>query len=202
MLENPSERGLEALLDDTSVEDVLARLERTIWAAQAYTLSQLLERTPAEERSVLDSILEQISWRLGRNFSERRWAKLSEDSRKNLRRLLLAFGDTPFGSVPFGSANEGHSFLLLRATEHEAKIELHHCPHQSSYSEVLTIADELCAIHHHWIRGFAYGLHNRLQVAHERGPERSEKKVPERSEKKDKEETCRCGQRWYFAHVL
>jgi hypothetical protein len=183
MLENPSERGLDALLDDTSAEDVLSRLERTIWAAQAYTLGQLLERTEASERSVLDSILEQTSWKLGRAYAEKRWSLLAPENRQNIGRILLAFGDTPFGTAPFGSSNEGRSFLVLRSTEPEAHIELHHCPHQSVYSEVNRIADELCTIHHHWVRGFAYGLHHRLQVSQYKN-------------------THRCGQRWYFAHVL
>jgi hypothetical protein len=183
MLENPSERGFEALLDDTSAEDVLSRLERTIWAAQAYTLAQLLERTEPSERSVLDSILEQISWKLGRAYAERRWSELPEESRNSLKALLLTFGDSPFGAAPFGSAHEGRSYLVLRATEKEAQIELHHCPHQSGYSEVKRIADELCAIHHHWTRGFAYGLHHKLQVSR-------------------LERTHRCGQRWTFAHGL
>jgi hypothetical protein len=178
MLENPSERGLDSLLDDTSAEEVLSRLERTIWAAQAYTLGQLLERTAESERSVLDSILEQTSWKLGRAYAEKRWAALAPEHRQNIRRLLLAFGDTPFGST-----HEGRSFLVLRATEREAQIELHHCPHQSVYSEVKRIADELCLIHHHWIRGFAYGIHHRLQVSQQKNIQR-------------------CGQRWYFAHVL
>lgn len=186
MLENPSERGLNAILDDTSAEDVLSRLERTIWAAQAYTLGQLLDRTGSQDRSVLDSILEQTSWKLGRAYAEKRWPHLSPDHRQNLRRLLLAYADTPFGAVPFGAAQEGKSFLVLRATEQEAQIELHHCPHQSVFSEVKRIADELCTIHHHWTRGFAYGLHNRLQVHLEMS----------------KEHTQRCGQRWTFAHVL
>lgn len=178
MLENPSERGINALLDDTSAEDVLSRLERTIWAAQAYTLGQLLERTGAQERSVLDSILEQTSWKLGRAYAEKRWMHLSPENRQNLRRLLLAYSDTPFGS-----------YLVLRATEKEAQIELHHCPHQSVFSEVKRIANELCAIHHHWTRGFAYGLHHKLQVQH-------------RMAQNSGEQIQRCGQRWYFAHVL
>ncbi len=182
MLENPSERGLASLLDDTSAEDVLSRLERTIWATQAYTLGQLLERTPAKDRSALDSILEQSSWKLGRAFAEKRWTHLASETRENSRRLLLAFADTPFGAAS--------SFLVLRATEQEAHIELHHCPHQSVFSEVKRIADELCTIHHHWVRGFAYGLHHKLQVKHQM------------TTSPNGETLQRCGQHWYFAHAL
>jgi hypothetical protein len=179
---------------------VLSRLERTIWAAQAYTLSQLLERTSESERSVLDSILEQISWKLGRNFAERKWLQLSDETRQKLPRLLLAFADTPFGSAPFSAANSGQSFLVLRATEREAQIELHHCPHQSPFNEVLRIANELCAVHHHWTRGFAYGLHHRLQVtlqmARSGHPEKSKEKGLQRPDSGHQ----RCGQHWTFAH--
>jgi hypothetical protein len=194
MLENPSERGINALLDDTSAEDVLSRLERTIWAAQAYTLGQLLERTGAQERSVLDSILEQSSWKLGRAYAEKRWMQLTSENRQNLRRLLLAYADTPFGAAPFGASHEGKSYLVLRATEKEAQIELHHCPHQSVFSEVKRIANELCAIHHHWTRGFAYGLHHRLQVQHLMAQNSTHHSGGEKIQ--------RCAQRWHFAHVL
>jgi hypothetical protein len=188
MLENPAERGLEKLLDDTPVNDVLARLERTIWAAQAYTLGQLLERTGTEERSVLDSILEQSSWKLGRAYAEKQWQNLSPSSRHDLRKVLLAFADTPLGTSPFTSSNEGRSFLVLRATEKEARIELHHCAHRSVYSEVQRIANELCTIHFHWTRGFAYGLHPQLRVSQLNTP--------------TDHPSSRCGLHWAFGHVL
>src|SRR4051794_21413618 len=48
MLDSLSERKLESLLDDTSIHDLLCRLEHAVWAAQAWTLKHLLEK-PADQ---------------------------------------------------------------------------------------------------------------------------------------------------------
>jgi hypothetical protein len=159
MLGSLDPRGLESLLDDTSPEDVLGRLERTVWSVQSYTLAKLLERTHDEETRVLRSVLEQTSWKSGRNCAEKRWGILRPATRRSMRRLVLTLNDTPFGGSPDCSG-----FLMTRVTDHEARFDLLRCAHQSSHNEVRLVADELCAFHSHWLKGFAYGLNPAVQV--------------------------------------
>ncbi|MCM2323583.1 MAG: hypothetical protein NDJ90_10020 [Oligoflexia bacterium] len=167
------ESRLESLLDDTSVEDVLGRLKTTVWAVQAYTLSALLEKTAKKDRSALDSALEQASWKTGRRTAEEHWKDQSASSRDDLRVLIRTVLSAPFLEEP-----ESEGLLIKRALREEALIEFLACPHsKASVPELAPIAGELCRLHGHWLRGYAYGLNNRIAVeACPSGP--------------------RCGQRW------
>ncbi|MDR3608709.1 MAG: hypothetical protein P4M08_15200 [Oligoflexia bacterium] len=152
-LESLSQERLEDLLDDTSTDDVLSRLDHTVWSVQAYTLAKLLER--ANSSAPLKSVLEQTSWKLGRNCAEKRWSELNPLSRKNVAELVLALNDTPFG-------NDG--VLMIRITAREAHFEMLRCAHQQSSNEVRSVADALCGLHAHWLKGFAYGLNPAVGV--------------------------------------
>lgn len=179
---------LDNLMDDTSPEDVLARLDRTVWAVQSWTLNKLLR--PAKEseaqaprlsqvrsaelpRADLATMnaLEQNSWKCGREVCAQRWPGLQEDVRVDLRGVLSAFRDTPLNR---SGIREG--FLVKRATERQVEIHLLHCPHQTPYEEVSPMADHLCALHAHWIRGYLYSINTKITVESDRRGERCEQR--------------------------
>jgi hypothetical protein len=152
MLESLADARLESLLDDTMPEDTLARLERTVWAAQAYTLVTLLERSREEDQPALYSKLESVSWKQGVACAKRRWpAGLGGDP--DLRALWLALGQSPFAPSTLED-----SFLLRRAVRADAQLELRRCPHQQPFPEVRPVADLLCQLHTQYLRGFFYEL--------------------------------------------
>lgn len=159
MLGSLAPRGLDSLLDDTSPDDVLGRLERIAWSVQAYTLAKLLERAGDSESQALHSVLEQTSWKLGRAFAEQKWGTLRQATRSSMRRLVLTLNDTPLGGYA-----DGDGFLMTRVTDQEARFDLLQCAHQSSFSEVRLVADALCGFHAHWLSGFAYGLNPAILV--------------------------------------
>jgi len=176
MLESLSKTEMERLLDDTQLDDMLGRLEQTVWAFQSWTLTNLYGRTtPSSTRNALDSLLEQCSWKLGRACVETRWPDLALKGKQDLRDILLALNDSPFAGYP-----QGDGFLVRRAIGSEIQIELRSCPHQIHYQEVKSVADRLCRLHSHWMRGFAYALNNRVSVEHV-------------------VQSPRCIQRWFFA---
>jgi hypothetical protein len=176
MLDSLSNTPMEKLLDDTQPQDMLGRLEQTVWAFQSWTLTQLYGKTtPSSTRNALDSMLEQASWKLGRSCVEARWRELAQTGNQDLRDILLALNDSPFSGYP-----KGEGFLVRRAIAKEIQIELRCCPHQVQYQEVKPVADRLCRLHSHWMRGFAYALNNRVSVEH-------------------LVQSPRCVQRWCFA---
>jgi len=167
--------GMDSLLDDTSPEDILGRLEHTVWSVQAWTLMSCIERAPADTRQALESILEQSSWKLGRKHGELAWPSMPPHARQDLRALLLAL--SPFQV----SGSGGDDFLLKRSVQSEVQIELKACPHRSRYLETAPIADVLCRLHAQWMRGFVYALNSRVTVEH------VVRKAP-----------SRCLQRWFY----
>ncbi len=164
---------LEVLLDDTSPNDILNRLERTVWAYQSLSLVHLYGRTLPNKTS-LDTILEQSSWKMGKNYSELQWNSLSHTGSQDLRDILLALNDSPFAGYPTGD-----SFLVRRAISTEVQIELRSCPHRVHFPEIRGVEDRLCRLHAHWMRGFGYSLNNRVSVQH-------------------LVQSPRCTQRWFF----
>lgn len=147
--------ALDSLLDDTSPDDLLARLDRTVNAVQAWTLRGLYEKSTASDRDAVRNQLEQASWRAGRDCAAERWKALADSSRKDIRALLLCLEDSPLG----GS-------LLVRATRSEVSTELLHCPHRTVFSEVREMADALCPLQFHWIKGYVHSLNGGVILDH------------------------------------
>ena len=174
MLESISKVELEQLMDDTQIEDMLGRLEHTIWAVQSWTLNTLLGRATPGTKDALDSLLDQISWKLGQTCVGTRWKKFANQKQQDLRDILLCLKDSPFAGYP-----KGEGFLIKRAISTEVQIELRHCPHQIQYQEVKPVVDRLCRLHTQWMRGFAYELNSRVSVEHV-------------------VQSPRCIQRWFF----
>lgn len=162
MLDSLAEADLEKFLDDTSPEDMLGRLEQTVWAVQAWTLTHLYGKsTSTSHRAPLDHTLEQVAWKLGRSASELRWKNLAQKGAQDLRDILLALNDSPFLGYP-----NGRGFLVKRALSQEIQVELQACPHQIHYAEAKPVADRLCRFHSHWMRGYAYALNQRVSLEH------------------------------------
>jgi hypothetical protein len=165
MLDSLVSEQIEPLLDDTWPEDVLGRLEHTVWSVQSWTLLSLVERTPASELGALGAMLEQVAWKEGRAVAERVWPKLTGSAvGPDLREVLLALGASLVSG--FGL---GEDFLVRRALSREIDLELRGCAHRSPYGEVAPAADRLCQLHAQWMRGFAYALNNRAAVDHRIG---------------------------------
>ncbi len=175
MLDHFSKNKLEDFLDDTTPEHLLSRLEHTLWAVQAWTLNHFYEHSEAKHRNATETVLEQICWKQGRKCAETRWKLLTNQGNQDLRNILLAFKHSPFSGYP-----QGDSFLIKRATPAQIQIELRACPHQIQFTEVKPIANELCKLHSHWMRGFAYALNHRVNTEFEI-------------------QTPRCLQTWYYA---
>lgn len=175
---------LESLLDDSKPAEMLSRLEYTVWAVQAWTVMNILDKTPREERSAMRNVLEQSSWKSGRACAKRRWPEFPDGYRSDLRGILAAFRSSPFSGYPRHS-----TFLVKRATGSELQLELLGCPHQSRYLEVQAVADDLCHLQTHWMRGFAYALNPTVMLDY----------LPvQRSQFRARSGNRRCLQSWRF----
>lgn len=162
MLDLISERRLEAILDDTHPEEFLIRLEQTVWAVQAYTISKLRSQVTGEERAALDTILEQVSWQRGRAAGEARWHHMLEGARADLRQAALVLYDVPFYSPPSIRTERG-PFLAQRLLRADGRLELLACAHQVPWFEAAAEADQLCRLHHQWVKGFLYSISPRIR---------------------------------------
>jgi len=154
---------LDTLLDDTDPSDLLARLEYSVWAVQAWTYTSLTGRISGTEKEKLNSVLEQSVWKQGRAAAEKRWHHAEKQTRGNfsedLRSLFLTLIDSPV------ALNLGEdAFLLRRGLIRELEFEFRACPHHSRYPEVIPVANELCFFHSAWIRGYIYGLNHQVQI--------------------------------------
>jgi hypothetical protein len=156
LLETLPDARLENLLDDTTPEDLLKRLEYSVSTAQAWTYTSLMSRTPDSEKEKLTSVLEQATWKQGRAVAEKRW-DLAE--KNDLRALFLTLVDSPI------ALNLGEdAFLLKRGLVHKLEFEFRSCPHFSPFPEVSPCADALCFFHSAWIKGYIYGLNHQVKV--------------------------------------
>ena len=167
MLDLLRSEKIEPLLDDTTPEDVLARLEHTAWSVQAWTFLRARDLTPDAERPMLLALLEQVAWREGRRQAAQAWPNASAAAgglAADPREVVLALSTQLLSVNPAGDP-----FLLRRATAGEVHLELHACPHRSPYGEVAPAADALCSLHAQWMKGFAYALDARSTLEHHRG---------------------------------
>lgn len=153
-------QGLESLLDDTLPDDTLGRLDRTVWAVQGLALGSLHSKSGANKQA-LDTQLEQIAWKQGRLGAEMRWPRLAKSGKAGLREAFHAFAHSPLSGYPHRDG-----FLIKRALSDEILVELRACPHRSHYPEVAPVADRLCRLHAHWMRGFAYALNSKTSLEH------------------------------------
>jgi hypothetical protein len=153
LLETLPDARLESLLDDTTPEDLLKRLEYSVWTAQAWTYTSLMGRASPEK---LMSVLEQATWKQGRAVAEKK-GSLAE--KQDLRAIFLTLIDSPI-ALSLGE----DAFLLRRGLTSEIEFEFRACPHFSKYPEVIPAASALCFFHSAWIRGYVYGLNHQVQI--------------------------------------
>ena len=158
-LQADSEGSFESLLDDTSPEDLLGRIELAIHSLQGWMLRSILDRTPVEGLAPLLGQLEQSSWKSGRECGALRWKNPDAIELSDLRAVVLAFRDNP---LCIGVHKDG--ILVVRSTRQEVRLELRICPHQSQNAATLSVADELCGLQAHWIRGYLYSLNPKVYV--------------------------------------
>ena len=158
LLETVPDARLETLLDDTSPEDLLGRLEYSVWAIQAWTFSTIFGRIKDRPEN-LSSALEQVTWKQGKSMAERRWNRISARSRSDLRALFLTLVDSPI-ALSLGE----DAFLLKRGLLQDLEFEFRACPHVLRFPEVMPASSQLCALHSAWIRGYLYGLNPRIQM--------------------------------------
>ncbi len=158
--------GLQQFMDDTSPDDVIARLETGVWLTHAHTLNRLRNSyAPIERKTALDN-MEQASWRAGRAHAEAIWSHFPQELRYDVGAIFRAALDSPF----LGTTEPGG---LLIEREYRDGVTVHYprCPHQSRFAELAPVADELCVMHSHWMSGFAYAIQPRLRIHHRRaGP--------------------------------
>jgi hypothetical protein len=172
ILDTLSSVTLDQLLEETHPEEFLPQLEKTIWTVQSWTLNHILRKENQNLNSPIVNLLEQISWKAGRMNGESRWSKAKNFGRFDLSAIFFALQDCQLSGYP-----QSASPLIRRATHETVEIELHHCPHQLSISEINSNENLLCLLHSHWCRGFIYTLNQRVSVEHSTG-------------------TPRCHQRW------
>jgi hypothetical protein len=165
LVENTLPSQLDKILvDESTPEDLLKKLRQTVWGAQAWALKNVLERTPREEQPALRNLLEQSSWKAGRRCALARWAHLDPNQARDLGHVFACLQDSPFSGYP-----QGPGFLVRRQVSSEIETEMLLCPHRSPSTEVQPMADLLCMLHVHWIRGYAYGLNPFVMITYRTG---------------------------------
>lgn len=159
MLDLFPQPSLESFLIEHSSEAILPRLEKVIWITQSWLMKHLF-KVLASNENALRSALEQESWRLGKEYATRRWGAFITSRKKiSLPEVALAFYNSPFSHYPHSDP-----FLVERSTHSQIFLTRSHCPHHSPFRGVLEVADELCSLHAHGMRGFAFALHPSLQI--------------------------------------
>jgi hypothetical protein len=152
---------LADLIDASTPDEFLRSFEYAVWALQAWTLRNVLDRTSPGELPALRSLIEQSSWKEGRSASALRWPSMPVEAASDARGLLAALRDSPLAGYP-----EGRALLTRRCTASGADLELLACPHVSPFPEVKAVQDDLCASHAAWMRGFLYGLNPSMVLEH------------------------------------
>lgn len=149
--------SLDSLLDDTSPEELLDRLEQSVWEVHLEQVQVRLSSTT--ENSGLQTLLKSF-FDSGAQFAARRWNVLKEGnpSRQDLRALLFLATNSPLSSRG-GEQN----FLIRKNLSHEIEFELLACPHLSHFCKKSDSLDSLCALHSEWMRGFLQTMNPRAE---------------------------------------
>lgn len=161
MLQSIRQTRLDDILDDTSPDEVLKRLDHTVWAVQATTLTQI----QSNDSTALQALLEQTAFRFGQNLAESRWGDWALIGNASADLALEALSDSPFsGRV------ELPGFLVRRSLPSEFQFHWRSCPHTRTDPEVAGLATLLCDLHFQALRGFTYRMNPRLELTLRRPP--------------------------------
>lgn len=152
--ENSSQLALplEGLLNESLPDELLSQLERNSRVTQALALKLHYKNHPN---------LELVAWKAGFTCAQERWKNISQDARNDFRYILAALRDCPFSGYP-----DQDGFLVLRALINKIELELRLCPHESNVPEVRAVANELCTLQSHWMRGFVQQLNPRVNFTY------------------------------------
>lgn len=157
-------KNLNLGLEADAPRELLVRLEHVTWAAQAWTLKRLLEKSTVGHLPILKNQLNLATWKLGREAFQKHWPHLPAKDRGDLRVLLAALQDTWVGGT------WSHPpFLTRRAQPFEVDVEWLRCPHNAGFIEAEAVRDDLCSLHREWIRGFLYEGHPQAVLDHRPG---------------------------------
>lgn len=160
LIESRISTSLDALLDDSTPEELLSRLEQTLLTVQAWTLRDVFQRTPKEEHEALRSLLQHSSWKSGRKCGNERWGETrSAEFDENLSVIFKACRDNPFaGRAGFPG------FIVRRDSRHEVLVDWVHSPFVSPHPDVQSVASELCPLQIQWTRGYVYAINTLVSV--------------------------------------
>ena len=171
ILESLGSSQLGQFLDGHQPEELLMELEKAVWTFHSWTVSRILAKNINPNITSLKNLLEQSSWKSGRQMGEARWAKTKNLGRFDLASIYFALQDSPLAHYP-----RSRTHLIRRATVNQVELELKSCPHQIGFPEIKENSDLLCQLHAQWCRGFVYSLNPRVTIEHETHPLRCTQK--------------------------
>jgi hypothetical protein len=142
---------LDQLVGAMTLDEFLDELKDTIWIIQAATIENVLSQgsDPAE----IASVLQQSSWKHGRDHAESIWGTDGRMSR-----------DSAFEALMESHIYDPHAFWLERKSEHEISFIWKKSPHQLGILKTSSGLPLLGATHEHWIKGFIYGVSRQTRV--------------------------------------
>lgn len=164
LMDDAENRALEHLIPETSVESFLTRLHYTVWAVQGWTLQNLFEKTDEPERPALLNLLEQSSWKTGRQIASRKWQDTASNFAQAMPNVVSAIKE-----APLMHSDMGQGFIVERLTSTSVSLSWLKCPHTLTVMETQSVVETLCHLHHQVIRGYLYALNPALRSSREAG---------------------------------
>jgi hypothetical protein len=154
---------LKDLIEESSADEALKRLDRSLHHIQALIITHLLQNaSPAPGPQ-----LEALSSESGMKCAQNRWIRhRSSTSFQHLRSIWMAVQSSPFAGGPGGRP----LLLLKRLQAEEAQIERPRCPHYED-DVSLEVAHLLCATQSAWIKGYVQALRPQTEVIYSSTPD-------------------------------
>lgn len=150
---------LEILLDSAYPEELLTKLELSIWTVQAWSIQHVQEVTQETEKDALKNLFEQTAWSAGRSCAQQRWVNFPVDARNDLQALFHAVENSPLAGYP----HENFA-IVRRSTPTSLELEWMEYPHHKKTTELELTSSKIFHFHTHWIRGFLYHLNTKIVV--------------------------------------
>lgn len=142
---------LDQLVGAMEVDEFLDELKDTIWIIQASTIENALSQGSDPEE--IASVLQQSSWKHGRDHAESIWGKDGQMSR-----------DSAFEALMESHFYDPRAFWLERKSDHEISFIWRKSPYQLGILKTSSVLPLLGSIHEHWIKGFIYGVSRPTRV--------------------------------------
>jgi predicted RNase H-like HicB family nuclease len=142
---------LEHLVGAMEIDAFLDELRDTIWIIQASTIENVLSQR--EDPAEIATVLQQASWKHGRDYAESIWGTDGGMSR-----------ESAFDALMQSHIYEPQSFWLERKSTQEISFLWKKSPYQIGILKTSTALSHLGATHEHWIKGFIYGVSRQTRV--------------------------------------